>query len=74
MRIMKTWLYDGEPETYHNRAMGAVLKEIKAGLDNGYFEDLIRRLFLNNTHQTLLTLAPSRRWRRSVRLSRKSTA
>ena len=58
LRIMKTWLYDAEPETYLGYETD--LKEIKAGLDNGYFEDLIRRLLLNNKHQTLLTLAPSR--------------
>jgi Zn-dependent M16 (insulinase) family peptidase len=58
IRIMKTWLYDGEPETY--LGYESVLKEMKAGLDTGYFEDLIRRLFLNNTHRTLLTLAPSK--------------
>lgn len=57
IRAMKTWLYDGEPEEVLRYEK--ILQAMKEGLDNGYFEGLIRKYFLQNTHATLLTLAPS---------------
>lgn len=58
IRAMKTWLYDGEPEEVLRYEK--ILQAMKEGLDNGYFEGLIRKYFLQNNHATLLTLAPSR--------------
>ncbi|TYZ29963.1 insulinase family protein [Selenomonas caprae] len=58
IRAMKTWLYDGEPEDVLRYEK--ILQAMKEGLDNGYFEGLIRKYFLQNNHATLLTLAPSR--------------
>ena len=58
IRAMKTWLYDGEPEEVLRYEK--ILQAMKEGLDNGYFEGLIRKYFLQNNHVTLLTLAPSR--------------
>lgn len=57
IRAMKTWLYGGLPEEslYYEK----VLAQLKKGLDNGYFENLIRKYFLQNTHAVLLTLSPS---------------
>lgn len=57
IRAMKTWLYGGIPEEslYYEK----VLAQLKKGLDNGYFENLIRKYFLQNTHAVLLTLVPS---------------
>lgn len=55
---MKTWLYGGEPERM--LAYEKPLKRLKEGLDNGYFEGLIRKCFLDNPHETLVTLVPSR--------------
>ncbi|BAL83216.1 putative metallopeptidase [Selenomonas ruminantium subsp. lactilytica TAM6421] len=59
IRIMKTWLYDGEPEKV--LAYEPIIKAMKDGLQNGYFEDLIRRYFLNNTHAALLTMSPDKK-------------
>ena len=58
IRIMRTWLYDGAPESvlYYEKA----LKELKQGLDEGYFEDLIKRYLLTNKHAALLTMKPSK--------------
>ncbi|MCR5757566.1 MAG: insulinase family protein [Selenomonas sp.] len=57
IRAMKTWLYDGQPEAV--LAYEPTLKAMKDGLKNGYFEDLIRRYFLNNNHAALITMTPS---------------
>ena len=58
IRIMRTWLYDGMPEAV--LAYEEIIRAMKDGLHNGYFEDLIRRYFLNNPHAALLTMAPSK--------------
>ena len=58
IRMMKTWLYDGTPEDYLRYE--DVLAELKAGLADGYFEQVIREAFLENPHEALVTLAPSR--------------
>ena len=58
IRMMKTWLYDGAPADYLRYE--DVLAELKAGLENGYFEQVIRESFLENSHEALVTLAPSR--------------
>ncbi|MBP3780289.1 MAG: insulinase family protein, partial [Selenomonas sp.] len=58
IRIMRTWLYDGIPEAV--LAYEEIIRAMKEGLHNGYFEDLIRRYFLNNPHAALLTMAPSK--------------
>ena len=58
IRMMKSWLYDGAPEDYlHYEDVLAALKE---GLANGYFEQVIRESFLENPHEALVTLVPSR--------------
>ena len=58
IRIMKTWLYDGEPEKV--LAYEPIIQAMKDGLKNGYFEDLIRRYFLDNPHAALITMEPSK--------------
>ena len=58
IRMMKMWLYDGAPETYLHYE--DALRDLKDGLEKGYFEQLIREAFLENTHEALVTLAPSR--------------
>ena len=56
IRVMKSWLYDGDPEAplYYEDA----LQQMKDGLETGYFEELIRRYLLDNTHRTLVVLRP----------------
>ncbi|EGK58407.1 M16 family peptidase [Centipeda periodontii DSM 2778] len=58
IRMMMTWLYDGAPADYLRYE--DVLAELKEGLENGYFEQVIRESFLENPHEALVTLAPSR--------------
>ena len=58
MAVMTNWLYGEEPTEplfYEEN-----LQKLRDGLDNGYFEDLARRCLLENPHQVLVTMAPSR--------------
>lgn len=58
LRSFKSWLYDEEP-TRHLR-YEAALAEIKAGLDQSFFEQLIQTYLIDNPHRVLFTLKPSK--------------
>ncbi|MFO7761338.1 MAG: insulinase family protein [Thermodesulfobacteriota bacterium] len=56
LQALTNWLYDGDPlkplrfETWIN--------EIRKEADAGYFENLIRKYFLDNPHSSLVSLIP----------------
>lgn len=58
LRALNTWLYDGDPIA--PLAFEAPLNAIKQALKENprYFEELIRRLFLQNQHRTTVLLRP----------------
>lgn len=56
MKVMDSWLYDGDPLVH--LAYEPVLKKIKTALTGRYFEDLIERLLLENTHRAVVILKP----------------
>lgn len=56
IRIMKSWLYGGDPETYLRYE--GLLQQMKDGLASRYFESLIEEYFLGNPHRTLLAMVP----------------
>lgn len=56
-KIMNSWLYNADPAMF--LYYEELIQKMKDGLDNGYFEKLIERCFLQNTHKTLLILKPS---------------
>ena len=58
LRILRTWLYDGDATTYFRYEDD--LQAIKDGLNNGYFEKLLQKYFIDNPHKVLITLAPSK--------------
>ncbi len=58
IRSLKTWLYDGDPVTY--LAYEDLLKKMKDGLSNGFFERLIQKYLLDNPHKVLLVMEPSK--------------
>ncbi|MBQ7704788.1 MAG: insulinase family protein [Selenomonadaceae bacterium] len=58
LRSLRTWIYDGDPTTYLRYEDD--LKIIKDGLNNGYFEKLLQKYFIDNPHKVLMTLAPSK--------------
>lgn len=58
VRAMDLWLYDKDP-------MAALryiedLKTLREGLDKGFFENLLIKYYLKNSHQVLVTLAPEK--------------
>lgn len=57
IKVMDSMLYDGEPLIHIK--YNENLKFIKENLNNGYFEDLIDKYFLNNNHKALITLKPN---------------
>lgn len=57
VNVMSTWLYGGNPvDMLENRE---ILKQIRADMQNGYFEDLIRRCLLSSERTLTLVLEPS---------------
>lgn len=56
IKAMDTWLYGGDP--IDNFRYDTIFEGLRAGLDNGYFEELIRKYLLNNNHKALLRLVP----------------
>ncbi|MBR2214353.1 MAG: insulinase family protein [Selenomonadaceae bacterium] len=55
---LRSWLYDGDPTLYLRYEDS--LRRLKEGIEQGYFEGLIKKYLLDNTHCTLLTLQPDR--------------
>ena len=58
LAVMTHWLYGGDPAEplfYENE-----FKTLRDGLDNGLFEDMLRRCVLENPHKVLVTMKPSR--------------
>lgn len=58
LRLLKTWLYGGDPNAYLRYEED--LAAIKRGLEENYFEDIIKKYFLDNPHKVLMTLAPDK--------------
>lgn len=57
LHSMTTWLYDGDP--FALLAYEGPLAAVKARVaEGGYFESLIRRFFLENSHRTRVLLVP----------------
>ena len=58
LRLLKTWLYGGDPNAYLRYEDD--LAAIKRGLDEGLFEGVVKKYFLDNPHKVLMTLAPDK--------------
>ena len=58
LRLLKTWLYGGDPNAYLRYEDD--LAAIKRGLDEGLFEGVVQKYFLDNPHKVLMTLAPDK--------------
>lgn len=54
--ILEPWLYGGDPA--QNLAYRAVLDSLRAKLDTGYFEELLRRTLLDESTGVLMTMVP----------------
>ncbi|OPJ61315.1 insulinase family protein [Clostridium oryzae] len=58
LTVLESWIYDGSP-TLHLEYEKA-LENIKSKYKGSYFEDLIEKYILKNTHSSLLTLVPKK--------------
>lgn len=58
MTAMDSWLHDGDPLIHFRYEKN--IEKMKQGLTTNYFEQLIEKYLLNNTHSSLLILAPKK--------------
>lgn len=58
LNLMDSWLYD-ETKPFIHLAQNETYEFLKNNIDTGYFEDLLRRFFIENTHTSLVILRPS---------------
>ncbi len=58
LNAMARWLYGEDPAD--SLFYEETLKTLREGLDNGFFEKLLRRVLLDNPHQTLVTMVPDK--------------
>lgn len=78
LSLMETWLYGGDPAA--NLEVGSLFDDLRSKMDQGYFENLISTLLLNNPHTAKLILEPShtlgqeRRQAEQARLDQESAA
>ena len=72
LRSLTTWLYEGDPLALIS--FEAPLERIKAQvkLEPRFFEQMIDRFFLNNTHRTTLILRPDPELRRKEEATEKT--
>ncbi|RRF97081.1 MAG: insulinase family protein [Lachnospiraceae bacterium] len=55
--ILDSWLYN-KKLPFIRLELLPIYADLKREIDNGYFEDLIRKYFLNNTHSSLVEIYP----------------
>lgn len=59
IQIMDSWLYDEEKPFLHIGAHDT-FSYLKEKVGTGYYEDLIQKYLLNNTHGTIVIIAPKK--------------
>ncbi len=57
MEVLGSWLYGGQPES--NLVIGDLFRSLREKMKSGFFEELIRRVFLENPHCCEVRLIPS---------------
>lgn len=67
LQLMDSWLYDEEQPFLHMEALDT-FRFLKEQLNKGYFEELIRKYLLDNTHGAIVVVKPEKG--RSARMDR----
>lgn len=57
LAVLRNWLYDGEPQK--PLMYEPLLARMRKGIKDGYFENLIQKYLLDNTHKSLVILSPN---------------
>ena len=55
--MLETWLYGGDPIS--NLSVGDLFEKLRNKMRNGYFEQLIKEVLLNNNHKAKIVMKPS---------------
>lgn len=58
LKVYDGWMYDDDKPFMYVQLLDTYA-ELKKKIGTGYFEDLIKEKFLNNSHSTVLTLSPN---------------
>lgn len=59
LNALDSWLYDDERPFIHLDTL-KVLDELKEDLENGYFEELIQKYLLDNSHVSIVVVKPEK--------------
>ncbi len=59
LQMLDSWLYDEERPFIHMEAI-PTFEFLKSQVETGYFEELIRKYLLDNTHGTIVIIRPDR--------------
>ncbi len=57
IRALESWLYGGDPAAHIE--IGDVFDRLRAKVEQGYFEDLLRRMLIENGHSCQVIMEPS---------------
>ena len=57
LQVFDSWLYDDAKAFWHIEA-NETFVNLKAKIDTGYFEKLLEKYILNNTHKSIVTAVP----------------
>ncbi len=58
LKALDSWLYDDKKPLIHLESL-AIFKELREKIGSTYYTDLVKKYLLDNTHCTVLVLAPS---------------
>ncbi|QCX32815.1 insulinase family protein [Caloramator sp. E03] len=58
IKLMESWLYDENPALHLQ--YGKIIEKLKENIKTNYFEKLIEKYLLNNTHSLILALVPKK--------------
>lgn len=59
LQSLDSWLYDDSKPFIHIEALDT-FEFLKQQVDKGYFEELVRKYFLDNTHSSIVALIPKK--------------
>ena len=59
LQILDSWLYDDTKPFVHIEA-NETFKKLREKVEAGYFEELVRKYLLNNTHKSVVILKPKK--------------
>lgn len=66
LQVLDSWLYDDALPFIHIEA-GETYKALREKAETDYFEELIDKCMIHNTHKSILTLSPKKGWQKRGR-------